>query len=208
MQQILPQCVLLFWGYPMVALAKDSTVLTRFVRKFRGGSQPILAEASDGLKYVVKFNNNPQGPNVSFNEAMGTELYRAAGLPVPIWKPLNVTEEFLVRNPHCWLETPEGSLKPEPGLCFGAQYLGREGVRLWEVLPRSTFHRIVNKNDFSVAWLLDICASHADSRQAVFEDRLDGVRAVFVDQGHMFSGPSGTLSKPHYRAAAYLDTRI
>jgi hypothetical protein len=174
----------------------------------RGGSQPILVEADDGNRYVLKIFNNPQGPNVLFNEAMGTELYRAAGLPVPIWKPLNITKEFLDQNPQCWLETVDGSLKPQPGICFGTRYLEREGVRLWEILPGSSFARVVNKGDFCLAWLLDICARHTDNRQALFEDRIHGIRAVFVDHGHMFSGPKGEFCRPHYCASAYLDSRI
>jgi hypothetical protein len=52
-------------------------------------------EASDGHLYVVKFINNPQGLNVLFNEAVGTELYSIAGLSVPAWRPLLVTGDFV-----------------------------------------------------------------------------------------------------------------
>jgi len=190
------------------ALDEKYAFATRFIRKLRGGSQPILVEASDGFKYVLKFGNNLQGSNVLFNDAMGTELYRAAGLPVPFWKPLNVTEAFLHRTPGCWLETSKGPLKPTSGLCFGSRYLGRAGVTLWEILPRLSFSRVVNTGDFHLAWLLDICAAHTDNRQAVFEDRVDGIHAVFVDHGHMFSGPDGISVRPNFRASAYLDTRI
>lgn len=187
---------------------RKHSFVTRFIRKLRGGSQPILVEASDGIKYVLKFNNNPQGRNVLFNEAMGTELYRAAGLPVPVWKQLIVTETFLDHTRECWLESAEGCLKPEPGLCFGSPYLERDGVRPWEILPGSSFTRVVNKCDFHLAWLLDICARHSDNRQALFECRGNGIRGVFVDHGHMFSGPNGGSSKPHFCACAYLDSRI
>jgi hypothetical protein len=68
---------------------------------------------------------SPQGRNICFNEAMGTELYRAVGLPVPDWKPLIVTEEFLEENPQCWFETPEGSLKPESGTVLRLPISGR-----------------------------------------------------------------------------------
>lgn len=192
----------------MSALDRKHAFVTRFIRKLRGGSQPILVEASDGIKYVLKFSNNPQGRNVLFNEAMGTELYRAAGLPVPVWKPLIVTEEFLDQSRQCWMETAEGSLKPRPGMCFGSPYLNRDGVRLWEILPGSSFSRVVNNSDFYLAWLLDTCARHSDNRQALFEERVDGIRATFVDHGHMFSGPNGESRKPHFRASAYLDNRI
>jgi len=190
------------------ALDGESALVTRFIRKLRGGSQPIMVEASDGFTYVLKFSNNPQGRSVSFNEAMGTELYRVVGLPVPKWKPLNVTGEFLCQNPQCWLETPAGPLMPDAEICFGSRYLGGRDVRIWEIMPHSSFSRIVNISDFYLAWLLDICASHTDNRQAIFEDHLDGIRAVFVDHDHMFSGPDGRSGQPEYRASAYADVRI
>jgi hypothetical protein len=189
-------------------LVREDTFVTHFIRKLRGGSQPLLIEASDGITYVLKFSNNPQGCNVAFNEAIGTELYSAAGLPVPKWKPLRITEDFLNETPQCWFETADGSLKPQAGLCFGSQYLGSKESRLWEILPRSSFPKIANKSDFYLAWLLDVCARHTDDREALFEEQVSGIRAVFIDHGHMFSGPGGKSSQPRFLASAYLDTRI
>ena len=101
-----------------------------------------------------------------------------------------------------------GSWKPQAGLCFGSRYLGSKESRLWEILPRSSFPKIVNKSDFYLAWLLDVCARHTDNRQALFEEQVSGIRAVFIDHGHMFSGPNGESSQPKFRSSAYLDTRI
>ena len=200
--------LLQFWGSIVSALDRKHAFVTRFIRKLRGGSQPILVEASDGIKYVLKFSNNPQGRNVLFNEAMGTELYCAAGLPAPIWKPLIITNEFLDQTPQCWLETAKYCFKPKPGLCYASRYLERDGVRLWELLPGSSFTRVVNKGDFYLAWLLDICARHDDNRQALFECSDDGIRATFFDHGYMFSGPNGEIKKPHFCKCTYLDRRI
>ena len=55
----------------------------RFIRKMRGGSQPILVEASDRNLYVVKSQDNLQGRNVLFNEVVGSEMFRQVGLPGP-----------------------------------------------------------------------------------------------------------------------------
>src|ERR1017187_5416922 len=111
----------------MPALGKDFVFLTQYIRKLRGGSQPILAEASDGHTYVVKFANNLQGPNVLFNESAGSELYCAFGLPVPEWRPVTASEDFLDKNPDCWMQTPEGRLRPASGLCFGSRFLAENG---------------------------------------------------------------------------------
>jgi len=183
-------------------------VLLRFVCRLRGGSQPILAEASDGLRYVVKFANQPQGPNLLFNESIGTELYRRAHLTVPAWRPLRITESFVCQNQSCWLETPDGFEPPQTGLCFGSCHLGSNHIRLYELLSGRGYLRVRNRNDFWIAWLLDVCAFHADNRQAVFCQGLDGKYCgAFIDQGHMFGGPKGEKDMS-FAAPAYLDRRI
>ena len=174
----------------------------------RGGSQPILAQAGDGLLYIVKFNNNLQGANLPFNESIGAELYQAAGLAAPSWKPMRVTNTFLDRNPDCWIQTPEGRLRPESGLCFGSRFLGGEGIRLQEILPGTYLKRVSNQQDFWLAWLIDICAGHADNRQAIFRETAQGdLNAFFFDNGHLFGGPTGEL-RPHFMASRYLDSRM
>lgn len=187
---------------------KSYPYITHYVRNLRGGSQPILARAGDGLLYVCKFNNNLQGANLPFNESIGTELYRAFGLAVPSWTPLRVTDLFLDRNPDCWLQTPEGRLRPDSGLCFGSRFLGGDGMRLVEILPGTSFKRVRNHQDFWLAWLIDICAGHADNRQAIFrETAQQGLIAFFIDNGHLFGGPKGELES-HFMASRYLDPRI
>jgi hypothetical protein len=192
----------------MVALGKDLPFVTHYVRNLRGGSQPILAWASDGLLYVVKFANNLQGPNLLFNESAGSELYRACGLPVPEWRPLAVSDSILDKNPDCWMETPEGRLRPASGLCFGSRFLGENGKRILEILPGSMFKRVRNQISFWQAWLIDVCAEHVDNRQAIFVEDAEGwLEAHFIDHGHLFGGPKADL-KRNFGASRYLDPRI
>jgi hypothetical protein len=192
----------------MPVFGKEIAYLTHYERNLRGGSQPILAQASDGLLYVVKFNNNLQGANLPFNESIGSELYRACGLSCPSWKPLLVTEAFLDQNRDCWMQTPVGRLRPSSGPCFGSRFLGGDGIRLLEILPGTSFKRVRNHQSFWLAWLIDICAWHADNRQAIFqEDANGGFEAFFVDHGHLFGGPNGELRR-NFQASRYLDPRI
>ena len=187
---------------------KRTTVVTQFVRRLRGGAQSILAQAGDGLFYVVKFAGNPQGENLLFNESAGAELYRACGLNTPSWKPLLLTDAFLDRNPQCWFQTETGLVKPTAGLCFGSSFLGDESTRLFEILPEGSFNRIRNQVSFWLAWLVDICAEHADNRQALFlEDARRRLDAYFVAQGHLFGGPKGNR-RVHFVASRYLDFRV
>jgi hypothetical protein len=192
----------------MPGLEKNTVALTSHLSNLRGGSQPILARASDGQQYVVKFADNPQGPNLLFNECMGSELFRACGLAVPEWKLLWLGDAFLDRNPACWIQTEQGAVRPQPGWCFGSRYLGSDGARLLEILPGSSFQRVTNQESFWLAWLLDICAGHADNRQAIFRPSLQGgLDAFFVDFGHLFGGPKGELNLS-FQASRYLDARI
>jgi hypothetical protein len=184
------------------------TVAARYIRNLRGGSQPILVQATDGFLYVAKFANNLQGPNLLFNESAGSDLYKACGLAGPKWKPLLVTDSFLDQNPDCWLQTPEGRLRPSSGLCFGSRFLGGEGIRLLEILPGTSLNRVRNHASFWLAWLIDICAGHCDNRQAIFlEDGKGLLDAFFVDHGHLFGGPKGEV-RLHFQASRYLDSRI
>jgi hypothetical protein len=187
---------------------KDFAFVTHFIRNMRGGSQPILAEASDGLQYVVKFANNLQGPNLLFNESAGSELFQSCGVPVPKWKPLRVSDSFLDKNPGCWIQTLEGRLRPTSGLCFGSRFLGGNGKRILEILPGSSFRRVRNQTSFWLVWLIDVCAEHANNRQAIFEEDAESwLDAVFVDHGHLFGGPKAEL-KRNLCASRYLDSRI
>jgi len=184
------------------------TQLVKFVRKLRGGSQPILARAADEQLYVVKFGNNPQGANLLFNESVGTDLYRAYGLPVPEWKSLVMTDSFLDENPDCWMQTQAGTLRPNAGLCFGSRYLGGDGISLFDILPGNSYKRVSNLRSFWLAWIVDVCAQHTDCRQAIFlEGNERRLNAFFVDQGSLFGGADGK-QQPHFLASRYLDPRI
>jgi len=192
----------------MSGFRKSYALAVRYIEKLSGGSQPILVEASNGLFYVVKFTNNVQGTNLSFNESVGTELYLSCGLASPSWTPVLITDAFIDRNPECWMETPEGRLRPASGFCFGSRFLGGNGADLLDVLPSNCHGRIWNRDSFWLAWLIDICAEHTDNRQAIFvKDARGWLHAFFVDHGHLFGGPNGN-ERRHFLASRYLDPRI
>lgn len=191
----------------MLALGKEP-VLTHYVRSLRGCSKPILARASDGELYVVKFANASLGGNLLFNESMGTEIYKACKLPVPEWTPLRLTESFLEDTPELSHLRNEPAFRSASGLCFGSKFCAEEGAEFLEVLPGSSFTRVNNLGDFWLAWLVDICAGHTDNRQVIFrQDESGRLKAIFLDHGHMFGGPKGERS-PSLQAPRYLDGRV
>jgi hypothetical protein len=196
-------------GVKMSVFKRGLVFAARYIRNLRGGSQPILVEATDGLIYVVKFTNNLQGANLPFNESAGSELYSALGLACPAWRPIFISDTFLDRNPECWIHNPDGSLlRPATGLTFGSRFLGGGMTRLLEILPETSFKRVTNRESFWLAWLIDICAMHADNRQTIFVESAKGeVKAYFVDHGHLFGGPNGREQKS-FLGLRYLDPRI
>jgi len=179
-----------------------------FICKLRGGSQPILVEGTNGVLYVLKFSDNPQGPNVPFNEVAGAELFHACGLPVPGWDPLLLTDEFIDSNRDCWPVVEAEPRRPRAGLCFASRFLGSQNQQLIEILPGSAFNRIRNRAHFWLAWFIDICCEHIDNRQAIFLRDSEGwLHASFIDSGHLLSGARGD-SKPNFWSPRYLDPRI
>lgn len=180
----------------------------KFLRRLRGGSQPILVLGSDGLPYVVKFSDNPQGPNLPFNEVVGTELFRRFGLSSPEWCLMDVSEAFLNDNPACWFEEAGGLRKPAASPCFGSRFIGLNGSGLLEIIPQTHFNRIQNRRDFLKAWVLDALCEHSDHRQAVFLQGASlSLHAWFIDHGHLLGGADGRASAA-ISAAMYLDCAI
>lgn len=182
--------------------------VVRFVRRFNGRSQPVLVEGIDGNFYIMKFGNNPLGPNLSFNDAAGTELYRGCHLKVPRWERLYVSKSFLDRNRGSWLNSPEGPIRPDHGLCFGTRFILQGHGNVYEILPASYYAKIENRQSFWLAWILDVCCSSVDARKAIFLQLRAGLLdAVFIDSGGLFGGWKGEV-EPDSWASTYRDIRI
>jgi hypothetical protein len=125
---------------------------------------------------------------VLFNEAMGTELFRASGLPVPEWRVLKAPDMFLRDAESLW--GARYAKRPTPGPAFGSRFLWMPGRRSYDYMPDELLPRVRNKKDFWLAWLLDQCGRNMDNRQAIYLERPQGdFKAVFVDHGHLFGGP-------------------
>ena len=186
----------------------ETVSLVSCIGKLRGSSQPLLATASDGAYYVVKFQTDLVGLNTLFNEAAGTELYRALGLPVPEWRQVNVSEKFFERNRSWFHAEANGNRVPRTGIAFGSRFVSGSKMRIMEVLPSAAFKRIDQPERFWLAWLVDVCAFHSDNRQAIFtQGERTNLGTVFIDHGRMFGGAAGD-ERPHPIACRYLDSRI
>ncbi len=166
----------------------------------------MLATGSDGSEYVVKLSGVPSNNNTLFNEAAGTELYRALGLPTPMWRPIYLSAEFLTS----WDRSQsafDGDSRRRQDIGFASRCVSSSDARTTDILSSSAFARIKQPELFWLAWLTDVCASHTDNRQAIFlEDSDRHLEPIFVDHGEMFGGRNGNAA-PLPVASRYLDPR-
>jgi hypothetical protein len=182
-----------------------------FFRFMNGSSQPVLVQASDGRFYVLKFANNPQGPNTLFNEAFGSILAQYLGLPVPSWRPIRLNDDFIDKNPNLGLASELGLRLPSPGLHFGSCFiLGLPDDEVYDIVPSSWLRRVENPALFGRMMLLDIWAENVDRRQALFIEHpgCEGLDVVFFDHGHMFGGPHGDKRLQSTEVCLYYNRKI
>ena len=98
-----------------------SQEVTRYIQPLReGGSLPLLAEADDDFKYVVKMRGAGHGSKALVAELIGGEIARRAGLRVPEQVLLHLGEEFGQTEPD---EEVQDLLKASRGLNLGLHYL-------------------------------------------------------------------------------------
>ena len=174
----------------------------------RGGSQSCLVRAEDDNLYVIKMMGNPQGSQILFHEALGTQLMTQIGLPVPAWSPIELTAEFIESNPELWFDIGASRrYPPKAGLHFGSR-LAIADATAYEFLPAKWFAQVVNRSDFVGALLFDLWCSHSDRRQAVFIPGTGrDLEAVFIDQGALFSDVNCIDRRSNLRAM-YWDPEV
>ncbi len=185
----------------------------RFIRRMHGASQPILIQADDDQYYVAKFPVNMQGPLVTVNEVLGSEAYRSAGLPVPDWRLVHISDKFLNRNRDCWFRFKGQSLRPCAGVCFGSRFVdavpGSAPGSVYDLLSDRMYRDVHNRGDFWIAWALDVLLLQCDSRQAVFlQGRTQTWEACFIDFGCTW--PNGCTGNEIQRSMAcrFFDPKI
>ncbi len=196
---------------------------TRLIRKMRGGAQAHLIECSDGHCYVVKFQNNPQHPRMLVNEWIASSLLTSLRISTPEIALVNLSAEFLAESPNVYIQLHNRHLAVEPGLHFGSRLVGNASkTAVYDFIPDRLLEKVVNRNEFLGALVLDKWTGNADMRQAVFcrrrtvsmdgGKRPGGFSASMIDQGCAFGGPhwrffDSPLQGLYFRAAIYRGVR-
>jgi hypothetical protein len=186
-----------------------------YIRRMRGGSQSRLVRCSDGVRYVVKLQNNPQGGRILANELLGTLLARKLVLPTPAPAVVNVSEEFIQNNSEMVFASVRGQRRMKSGLCFGSRYLilGTPKTLLEPALESGTDYLRANRaeemgNIADIAGFLvfDKWTCNTDGRQTLVVKRYsrNRLKIVMIDQGHCFNGAAWAFpDAPLYGVALY-----
>lgn len=197
------------------------------IRKMRGGAQAHLIEAEDGAFYVVKFTNNPQHRRILVNEWLSGVFLRHLQIHSAETAIIELTDEFIARNPELYLSVGPRREKVPPGLHFGSRMaVHPERVAIFDFLPDKLLNKIENRTDFLGTLVFDKWVSNVDSRQAVFfRARLKswtpakgeapariGFFAQMIDHGFAFNGPhwdfvDSAIQGLYFRTSVYDEVR-
>jgi hypothetical protein len=167
------------------------------VRRMQGGSQAHLMKCSDGRFYVVKFQNNPQGPRILANELLACSLAVLLGLPVAVPQIVEVSEDLTLATGDMVIQWLVGRERLKPGLCFGSQFpwednAANEGrpVRVLDQLPEEQLRTIDNLPDFGGMFVFDVWTMNVDARQVIFFQSKQEApwKALMIDNGNCFNG--------------------
>lgn len=163
--------------------------------RLRGGAQSHLLKASDGNRYVTKFQNNPQHIRVLANEMLATRLGLSLGLPMPRVEVIEVSEWLIEHTEDLRIELGVSKILCESGKQLGSLYVGSESMT-FDYLPRELLQRVVNVGDFARVLVLDKWTCNVDGRQATYSrktPRSQRHHATFIDQGYCFNAGEWTF---------------
>jgi len=181
----------------------------RLIRKLRGGAQSHLIECADGRFYAVKFRNNPQHRRILVNEWISAVFLKYLQITTPETAIVDLSPEFLEKNPDVHIQLGSRKVAIEPGWHFGSAYQGDpDRVAVYDFIPDLLLDKVVNLADFLGVLVFDKWAGNADSRQSIFyRARLKqwvsggdeyltrtGFVANMMDHGYVFDGPHWTFA--------------
>jgi len=181
----------------------------RLIRKLRGGAQSHLIECADGRFYAVKFRNNPQHRRILVNEWISAVFLKYLQITTPETAIVDLSPEFLEKNPDVHIQLGSRKVAIEPGWHFGSAYPGDpDRVAVYDFIPDLLLDKVVNLADFLGVLVFDKWAGNADSRQSIFyRARLKqwvsggdeyltrtGFVANMMDHGYVFDGPHWTFA--------------
>jgi hypothetical protein len=192
-------------------LLKPMVGAVQHIRRMRGGSQSHLMRCSDGLYYVVKFQDNPQHTRILANELLGTTLALRLGLPATPFTIVNVGEELIRMNAELFMRKGESCTPCHAGLQYGSRFVGDPTeITDYGFLPDERLPEVENLRDFLGIFVFDKWTCNTDGRQALFNRRRGRFhfRVTMIDQGNCFNAeewnfPDNPLRGIYWRRRVY-----
>jgi hypothetical protein len=176
----------------------------RHVRRLKGGTQAQLMQASDGVLYAVKFQNNPFSARALASEFLATRLGLWLGLPMAEVQIMEVSD-WLVN--HQLLRIEIHDRKRLVRCASGRQLALRYISHVFEPLPQGFLKNVMNRLDFLQILPFDQWTANCDDRQTVFtKHKKSYYRAVFIDQHNCFN--AGRWSFPDFPHYAIYDPKV
>jgi hypothetical protein len=157
------------------------------IREVSGGTRSHVMRCSDSNYYVVKFQNNPQGGRVLFNDLLGSRLAARLKLPVAATRVVMVDKDLIDDTPAMRMTARNVDRPCQAGPCFGSRFPVDPGRR--RVYGEFHPYRIKNRADFLGMLVFDKWTCNTDRRQVVFYQNgtRNECRAVMIDQGFCFN---------------------
>src|ERR1700752_703704 len=151
---------------------------------------PGVRKREDSDYYVVKFQNNPQGPRLLANELLATRLAARIGLPTPPVAVVEVREELIAHTDDLVMQLGRGRAPCQAGLQFGSRYPGSpvETV-VYDFLPDEELRESENLADFCGMLVFDKWTCNTNGRQTIFFRAASDsrYRALMIDNGFCFN---------------------
>ena len=186
----------------------------KVLRPMRGGSQSRLVKGDDGQHYVAKLSGNPQGDRTLVNEMIGTGLLQKLGVSIPPLRILELSDDVRLATESFSFHFGRQNVPIRSGYHLGSTCpVDPSKKAIFDFIPRRLFPRIVNREDFAKAFVVDHFLGHADFRQAVFVRepgaRSEAVqfRAFLIDHGMLLSGSEWQI-RDLPRSGLYFDRKI
>lgn len=167
------------------------TQAVQHIKRVRGGAQGQLMYCSDGFRYIVKFQNNPQHRRILPNELLATRLGEMIGLSVASPAIVDVPADLIDKTPALQIEIGGTTTPFAPGLAFASRYVGPSvGTFVTDFLPEQKTCKVRNLREFAGILALDKWTGNVDGRQVAYWKtfRQRKFTASFIDQGYCFGG--------------------
>lgn len=167
--------------------------LTRYILPLReGGSLPLLGEASDGFRYVVKMRGAGHGKKALISELVGGLVAKAFKFKTPELVLLNLDQAFGITEPD---EEVQELLRKSEGLNLGMHFL--EGAATFDPAVNEVDELTASKIVWLDAFLTNVDRNRLNPNMMIWHDEL-----WLIDHGaslyfhHSWKDPHQAASDP------------